>query len=447
MAYQTGFKILFITIIVLFACTPFIYRATGIGQQAASLSAEISRGADGQLQSSPKAEARHRLLLPMRIQSLVLFPLLLLAFYFSGYAAATRCWLETHVKNRLLHPPSSTPRAVVRWFRLMPERWRESVSGWEIVTVLLFVAGLHLGVALIYLPFNFYRAFIVGHQFGLVTLTAYGWITDWGKSLLIDVAIAGLMWTGLFVLMRVLPRHWPIIGGALLFFFTGLYVLITPLVITPLFYSVTTMEDIEQQQSIMALAARAGVAVEEVYVIDASSKTTAVNAYFAGFGGAQRIVLYDTLLANYTPDQVEVVLAHELGHWYYNHVLLAMLGISAMAWIGLFVLQWIIQKTWWRLGLKSPTDVAGLPILLATIAIVSILVMPVENTVSRMGERQADEFALTISQKPAAFAALFEQLAQQNLSVVTAPPWEKLLFFSHPPIAERVRRAENFSVR
>jgi STE24 endopeptidase len=167
-----------------------------------------------------------------------------------------------------------------------------------------------------------------------------------------------------------------------------------------------------------------------------------VNAYFTGFGDARRIVLYDTLLAGYTPDQVEVVLAHEMGHWYYRHVLLGLVGMGAAGWVGLFGLRWLLNRAWRPLGLSGPADVAGLPYVMVVVAMVTMLSLPVQNSLSRYAERQADRFSLAVSRRPGAFVELFEKLAVQNLSVVDVPAWEKFVFYTHPPIVERVRLAE-----
>jgi STE24 endopeptidase len=223
---------------------------------------------------------------------------------------------------------------------------------------------------------------------------------------------------------------------------SAVFILLTPILITPLFYEVRPLSDPVLRARVLALAERAGMHVDEVYVINASAKTTEANAYFTGFGGAQRIVLYDTLLTGYTPDQVEVVLAHEMGHWYYQHELLGLLGMGAAGWIGLFGLRWLLNRAWRPLGLNGPADVAGLPYLLAVVTLATMLSLPAENGLSRYAERQADWFSLVISRRPAAFVELFEKFAVQNLSVVDAPAWEKFVFYTHPPIAERIRMAE-----
>lgn len=423
---------LLLTIVALILLSPLLYWPTGLGQNAAQLSAEITRQPDGGLVSSPKAEALHSLSLPMRIQRMLIYPLLLLAFHFCGGSLALRRWVEGKIAGEQRGKGARVNSSTL------------AKGAQSVLPCLLFVLIFNLGLSLLYLPFNFYRSFIVGHQFGLSTLTVSGWFGDWTKGLLLNLLLDGLTWTGLYALMRWLPRRWPLPAGVALVFFSVVLVLLEPILITPLFYEVRPLEDNNLRARILALADRAQMHVDAVEVIDASSKTTEVNAYFTGFGGAQRIVLFDTLLRDYTPDQIEVVLAHEMGHWYYHHVLLSILGLGAAGWLGLFGLQWLLNRTWRRLGLTSPADIAGLPVVLAVFALVSYLALPFENGISRLAEHQADQFALTTSQKPQAMAELFEQFAVQNLSLVEPPTWEKVIFYTHPSLAERIRLAEGW---
>lgn len=441
------FRWLLWIIVAVILLSPLFYWATGLGQNAAQLSAQITRQADGTLVSSPKAETLHNLSLPMRIQRMVIYPLLLLAFQFSGASLALRRWVEARIAGGQRGRGAGVIETAERqggkgiWVKNL---LRSSAPAKGAQSVLLFVLIFELALSLLYLPFNFYRSFIVGHQFGLSTLSAAGWFNDWFKGMLINLGLESVTWAGLYGLMRWLPRRWPLPAGALLVIFSGVLVLLEPILITPLFYQVRPLEDAQLRARIVALAEQAGMQVEAVEVIDASSKTTEVNAYFTGFGGVQRIVLYDNLLTDYTPDQIEVVLAHEMGHWYYQHVLLSILGVGATGWLGLFALRWLLDRAWRPLGLSSPADIAGLPLVLAIIALVSILALPIENGISRFAEGQADQFALEISQKPAAMVELFEKFAVQNLSLLQPPGWEKVIFYTHPPLAERIRLAEGW---
>lgn len=419
--------------------SPVIYWATGIGQTANELSAEIMRQPDGTVISSPKAQARHQLMFPMSLERIFIYPLLLLAFQFSGQALTLRQRIDKRLQSRSLS-------SLQRLFRWLPQNWRSRFTPADLLTICLFVILFNLTIFIIYLPFNFYRGFIVSHQFGLSTQAMPGWFSDWGKSVVIDLLIAAGTWTTFYGFMKIFPRRWPLPVGALMVVFLFIFSLLAPILITPLFYDVNPLENSDLRSRILTLSERAGMPVDEVYIIDASSKTTEVNAYVTAFGQTQRIVLFDTLIESYTPDEVELVLAHELGHWYYHHVLLSLLGIGAAGWVGLFGLRWLLDRTWRRLGLRSPSDVAGLPFILALIFGVRMIALPFENTVSRYGEHQADVFALTVSQKPAVLIDFFQQVAEQNLSIVDPPAWEKFIFYTHPSVAERIRFADRFHI-
>ena len=137
-----------------------------------------------------------------------------------------------------------------------------------------------------------------------------------------------------------------------------------------------------------------------------------------------------------------MVIAHEMGHWVHKHVLIGLLGSIAFTWIGLFALRWWLNRVWRKLGWRGPFDVAGYPCLLGMMSIVGILTMPLFNGISRYAENQADDFALAISQKPEAAAVMFEGFARENLSLVHIPAWEKIIFSTHPPLNERIAKAE-----
>jgi STE24 endopeptidase len=445
---QQSFRWLFFVLLVVTLLSPLVYWSTGVGQAAGGLSAEVGRGPGGTLVSSPKAEALHRLTLPMRIERLLIYPLLLTCFQLGGGSLALRRWLDgrVHGQGETQRAPLHTGvagalRRVGGW---APQAWRERLPGPDLLVILLFVLIFEATLAVLYFPFNFYGGFVVAQQFGLSVQTAPGWAGDWVKNFLLALIVNVPLWTGFYVLVRLMPRRWPIPAGVLLMSLSAVMVLITPVLITPLFYEVRPLLEPDLRDRILALADRAGMQVDEVYVLNASAKTTRVNAYFTGFGDARRIVLYDALLTDYSPDQVDVVLAHEMGHWYYRHMLLGVLVVGVAGWIVLFGLKWLLDRTWRPLGLSGPADVAGLPYVLAVIALVTALTLPVYNGLSRFGERQADHFSLVVSQKPEVFVGLFERFAKQNLSVVDVPAWEKLVFYTHPPIVERVDMAEAF---
>lgn len=257
---------LFLAVLVMVLLSPVPYWLTGVGQSAPGLSAEISHRPDGTLVSSPKAEALHRLTLPMRIERLLIYPLLLFCFQFSGGSLRLRRWLDEGVRPLFSGQPlqiSGQARGMPLWIarglggigRLIPDAWRRRVAGGDLLVIFLFVLSLEIALFLLYLPFNFYAGFILAHQFGLSTQTAPGWATDQIKNLLIDLVMNGLGWTGFYGLMRLMPRRWPIPSGAIMIFLSAILVLITPILITPLFYEVRPLNDPALRARILALAA------------------------------------------------------------------------------------------------------------------------------------------------------------------------------------------------
>ncbi len=441
---QKPWHYLFWLMVVIIFISPLVYWLTGLGQMAHTLSAEIVRLPDGMLASSSKAEALHSLRLPMRLERMIIYPVLLIAFQLSGGAIALRQQIDTRIQPWLAYRIPKLGQLFSRIGQRIPLTWRERLGGRDLLIIILFIGVLNLTIYLLYLPFNYYRGFIVPHQFGLANPnhTTFRWLSDWGKQVVLTLSVEGTMWFGFFALMRLIPKRWPLVAGALSLVAAFVLTILMPVIVTPLFYTVRPLADADLHTRILTLAERAGTLVDHIDVIDASTKTNQVNAYFTGVGDTRRIVLYDTLLTGYTADEVEVVLAHELGHWYYRHTLVLVLAMGAVVWIALYVLKRILHKSWQWLGLTGPADVAGLPYILAIVAIATSLSLPAQNLFSRYGEGQADEFALTVSQKPAAFIALFEQFAEQNLSIVQPPTWEKYLFYTHPPVNERIQRAK-----
>lgn len=430
-------KLLFLTIAVIIL-SPLIYFSTGIGQQAHTLSPEPVVLTGGNLQSSPKAVALHSLSLPIRIERLLIYPVLLFLMQYSGLAIKLKAWLA----DKWLPPLQRVPG--FNWLDQRLTRLTRSRLSWvDVVTIALYLSLFTLGVSLIYFPFSIYNGFVLPHQFDLSTQTLDAWLRDFGVGWMVDWLITLVTFGGFYILLKLTPRHWPIWVGAGLAIFTFGYTVLEPIVITPLFYKVTPVTDPALRERITRMADRAGVVINDIYIINASSKTTAVNAYFTGYGKTSKIFLWDTLLTELPPDEADVVIAHEMGHWVHHHVLLGTLGMVASVWIGLFGLRFWLNRVWRGLGWTGPADIAGYPYLLAVIALVGILTLPIVNGFSRFAENQADEFALTISQKPTAAVTMFESLARQNLSMLEVPTWEKIIFYDHPPLGERIKTAED----
>ena len=300
-----------------------------------------------------------------------------------------------------------------------------------------------VAVAAVRLPVSFWRGYLHERAWGFSTQSVGGWLGDWGKALGISVLISALVLTGLVALIRLFPRTWPslaAVAGA------GVVVLLSylaPVVFEPLFNRFEPLKDREFAADLMQLANRAGVPVREVLVADASRRTTKENAYVSGFGTTRRLVLYDTLLQKADRDEIELVVAHELGHRRLRHVEWGT-AIAALATGAGVVVLWLLLRSDSVLGAARATSAADLrliPFVIFIVAALNLLTLPPANWLSRRIERSADRFALELTGDRDAYIRTERGLALRNLSDLDPGPLAYRLLFTHPAPAERIALA------
>ncbi|MFE0458368.1 M48 family metalloprotease [Kitasatospora sp. NPDC058965] len=317
--------------------------------------------------------------------------------------------------------------------------------GWA-ARVLGGAALLVLLGQLLELPFGA-RVRVVRRAYGLVTQGWGGWAVDRLRSLLLGLALALPTALGVYALTGWSTRWWWVpaaLGAAAL---TVLFSFLFPLVVEPLFNRFGPMPAGEQRTALLALAERDGVAVRDVLVADASRRTTALNAYVSGFGATRRIVAYDTLLATAAPREVELVVAHELGHVKHRDVPLG----TALGAVGAAVAVAVLAAVaGWQplLAAAGATDLAdprSLPLLAACAAVLGALTGPVQAAVSRRVEARADRHALELTGDPDQFVAMQRRLALTNVADVDPPRVLELLFATHPSTARRIAAARQWA--
>jgi len=317
------------------------------------------------------------------------------------------------------------------------------------IAVAIYIAMLVLAYELLTLPLGYYVGYVREHAFGLSTQTRAAWFLDRAKAALIMLALAVPLGSFLALLWRRYPGHWVLPAWALAGIATILLVALSPVVIDPLFHTIQPLRDPDLRQRVMALVERAGVPVDQVYEVDASRRTRKGNAYFTGLGHTKRIVLYDTLLTGSGPDEVELVLAHEIGHWKHAHIWkgigLSLLGIALALWCGARVLEWAARRG--AFHLTGPADIAGLPLFLLVLFVLNLMSLPIQTAISRHFEREADRASLELTGNAMAFIRSEVQLARSNLADLVPPRAVVWLLYTHPPVAERIRMAETFAAR
>lgn len=311
-----------------------------------------------------------------------------------------------------------------------------------VVLIALIVLGLLHAVEL---PFAWYQGFVLEHRYGLSTARPSRWLADHGKALGVGTVLGVGGSVVVFATLRAWPSAWWLISAGVF----GVAMLglarLAPVLLLPLFYRVRPLDRPPLVERLMRLAARARTDVVGVFEWVLSDHTRKANAALAGLGRTRRILLSDTLLADYSEDEIEVVLAHELAH-HVHHDLWRAIGIQlAMVVAGFYVAHVVLGRAVVPLGYRGASDPAGLPLLLLLAGAWSLIMLPVANAASRAQERAADRYALEATGNPDAFVSAMKRLSQQNLAEDQPPPLIRVLFHSHPTIRERIAAARAFT--
>jgi STE24 endopeptidase len=281
---------------------------------------------------------------------------------------------------------------------------------------------------------------------GLATQDWAGWAEDVAKSAAIAAVGAGAGAAIFLALMRRFPRRWWIGGAAVTVTVAIVFAWLAPVVLEPLFNRFEKLPEGRTRSDLIALARRAGVKVDDVQVVDASRRTRAANAYVTGLGHTKRIVLYDTLLERFSPEQVRLVVAHELGHVKHRDVPRGILWVALVAPAGMYVVMLLTRRWSARAGTR-PGTVASLPAFAAALALVAFSAMVISNQLSRRVEASADTFALEQTNEPEQFIAMQRRLTLANVSDPSPPQVLVWLFGTHPPAIDRIGAAAAYEQR
>jgi len=314
------------------------------------------------------------------------------------------------------------------------------------VAVAIYIAMLVLAFELLTLPLGYYAGYVREHAFGLSTQSFASWAWDHTKAALIGTGIMLPLLVLLYSLIRWNPDRWYVPAWVVSVAVMALMAELSPILFDPLFHTFRPVTDPGLVERIHTLADRAGLRVGSILEMDASRQTKKTNAYFTGLGRTRRVVLYDTLIATSTPEDVELVLAHELGHWRRHHIwkgiALGAASILAALWVIARLLNAAAGSG--RFGFIHPADIVSLPLLLLSFLVLDIVTMPVQTAVSRAFEREADLESLRLTDNPDAFIASEVTLARTNLADIEPPKAIVWFIYTHPPVLERIAMAEAY---
>jgi len=320
-------------------------------------------------------------------------------------------------------------------------------NDWLLVAA--FGAIFYLSFAVLELPLEYYSGFVLPHRYDQSTETLGGWAKDQLIGLLLTAVIGLPVLEGVYWLLRVTGPLWWMWAAAGYALLAVALSSLAPVIILPLFnkYAPLGEEHAELAARLTALAGRAGTKVNGVFRFDMSKRTKAANAALTGLGQTRRIILGDTLLDEFTTDEVETVIAHELGHHVHRDIPMGIFLSAVVALASLYLASLALNRGAAAFDFSGPADIAALPLFALTLGLFGLITLPLNNASSRWREVRADRYALEATRNPQAFANAMTRLANQNLAEADPEPWVVFLLYSHPPIRDRVAMAAKFQTQ
>lgn len=383
-----------------------------------SISGTATEDAAGELSPAEQAEARRygRISLALTLVDLAVdvFYLGVMAFLF---ARPIDAWLASH---EWLAGPQSQLR---------------------LLALFGVVFVLHV---LVSLPLSFYSGYVVEHRFKLSTQTVGRWVKNWLKRTVLAFVIGGLVYWALFLCIWYTGQYWWLVAAGVFFLFSVVAAQIAPVLFLPLFYKVERIDNPELAERMRRLADGTGLTIEGVYRLGLSADTVKANAMLAGLGRTRRVLMGDTLLDKFSPDEIEVIFAHEIGHHVHRHLPKMIAAGVVFSLLGF----WLIDRVlvWWAdIPTAADAPTSSLPLVMFTLTVFSLVLGPLQNAISRHYERQCDRYALTRTGFRDAYRSAFQKLARLNKDDPDPNPVEVFLLHSHPPISERLAMADGVS--
>jgi STE24 endopeptidase len=299
---------------------------------------------------------------------------------------------------------------------------------------------------LINLPLSYFSGFVLPHRFGQSNQSLRAWVVDQVKGLLVSGVLGAGLLLVIYAVLRAYPLTWWLWAAGILMFFSVILANLAPVLLYPIFYKFVPLGDEHQELAdrLIRLSERAGTRVQGVFKFDMSRRTQSANAALTGLGNTRRILLSDTMIQDFTVDEIETVLAHELGHHVHRDIPVGIVFDSLVTLAGLWLASQVLAWGTGFFGFQGIADVAALPLLILVFSFYGLVTSPILNAYSRWRERRADRYALDATDNGPAFASALARLANQNLADADPEPWVEFLLHSHPALGKRIAAAEAY---
>ena len=321
--------------------------------------------------------------------------------------------------------------------------WAWAIGSHRYLALLLFTAIVGLLQAFTTLPISFYSGYIVEHRYSLSNQSLRQWAWERLKGSLVGLPLVAIVLIIIYYCMETYGDGWWLPVSILISFVSVLLARIAPVLFMPLFYKFDPLPDGPLKERIIRLCATAGLTFDGIFTFNLSKNTKKANAGFTGIGKSRRIILGDTLVREFSEEEIETVFAHELGHYKHRHIMIGIITGFLTTFIGLFVASRLYAWSIKAFGFDSITDLRALPLLAIWLSLFGLVASPIGNILSRRHERQADAYAVKVTKNGAAFASALRRLATTNLADPEPHPLVEFLFYRHPSIAKRIQLLES----
>lgn len=338
------------------------------------------------------------------------------------------------------------------WFgySLILEDYLSQFTTNSYVLFILFIAVVGLAGSVLSFPVSYYSGFYLEHKYNLSNQTFAKWIWENFKGLMVSLVIGIPILFTFYFFLNFFGALWWLPFAIIMFFISVILSQIFPVLIFPIFYKITPIDSAtggeDLKNRINKLSGNAGIKVENVYKFNMSKNTKKANAAFTGLGKTKRIILGDTLLDNFNYDEIETVIAHELGHFKKKHIVKIILIGTASSFLTLFVIASLYENSLDWFSFTSISQVSAIPLLVLWSMLIGIIQTPLGNILSRKFEYEADEYAIRATKKPSVFVETLSKLNEQNLGDKEPHPFVEWFFYSHPSIKNRIAAIEKINI-
>lgn len=320
----------------------------------------------------------------------------------------------------------------------------KNISQNEYLILIIYTGIAGISFSIIFFPMNFYSEYILEHKYNLSNQTIFNWFWENSKGVLISTLIGVPLLLIFYYLLITFESLWWLPFAITLFVVSVVLARIVPVFILPLFYKIIPYENEKLKEKISKLAENAGIKLENIYSFNMSKNTKKANAAFTGIGKSKRIILGDTLIENYSDEEIEAVIAHELGHYKHKHITKNIIFGTVNSFLTLFLIAYLYELSITWFDFSSITDIAALPLLTLWGMLIGLIQTPISSYLSRKYEYEADSYAVQVTGTSNNLISSLEKLTEQNLGDKEPHPLVEWFFYSHPSIKKRINSMKEY---